>query len=65
MLELVLRLVIPEPVEAHVHGFSFLLFDRIVGGVICSAVVGANRGGWLGMTEFNESEAKRNGESCI
>ena len=64
MLELVLRLVIPEPVEAHVHGFSFLLFDRIVGGVICSAVVGSNRWGG-GMAEFNESEAKEDGKSGI
>ena len=54
-----------EPVESHVHGFCFLLFDGTVGDDICSAIIGVNRCGWLGMVEFNESEAKRVGEFCI
>ena len=65
ILELVLRLGISEPVEAHVHGLCFLLFNGTAGDAICSAVAGANRRGRLGMAEFNESEAKRDGESCI
>ena len=52
-----------EPVEPHVHGFEFLLFDSTVGDAI--GFVGANRCGWLGMAELNESEAKKDGESCI
>ena len=42
-----------EPVESHVHGFCFLLFDGTIGDAIGSAVVGANGCGWLWMTEFN------------
>ena len=49
----------------HVRGFSFLLFDGTVDNAIGSAVVGVNRCGWLWMAEFNEGEAKKDGESCI
>ena len=63
--ELVLRLVISEPVESHVHGFCSLLFDDTVGDAIGSAVVGANRCGRLWMAEFNEGEVKSDGESGI
>ena len=47
ILEVVLRLAILEPAELHAHGFGFLWFDDTVGDAIGSAVVGANRGGWL------------------
>ena len=58
-------MAISEPVEVHAHGFCFLLFDGTIVDAIGGAVVGVNRCGRLVMAEFNEGEAKRDGESCI
>ena len=58
-------MAILEPVESHVYGFCFLLFDGIIGDAIGSAVVGVNRCGRLRIAEFNEGETKRDGESSI
>ena len=56
--ELALAYTVSDPIEAHVNGFRSFLFDSVVGDTSGSAVVGLNRGWWLGMTEFFEACAE-------
>lgn len=56
-MKLTLANSITEPIVSHVHGFRASLLDGIIGNSACCAVVGYNRGGWLGMPKFSECDA--------
>jgi hypothetical protein len=40
------------PIELHLHGFGFLLFDLFVGKTVGGGVVHLHRGGRLGVSHF-------------
>jgi hypothetical protein len=63
--ELALADAVADPIKTHVHGFGSFLFDRVVGDAGGSAVVGDDRGCSLGMSEFFESDALRDGFLAI
>ena len=55
VLELVLRLMVLEPVEFHVHCFGFLLLDSTIDNAIGGAVVGSDRYGRMSVTKLDEN----------
>ena len=56
-VELLLADSVTDPVKTHVDSFGAFLFDSVVGDAGGSAVVGLERGRWLGMAEFFEVDA--------
>ena len=59
--ELLLGFAILDPVEAHVDGFGSFLFYCFVGESDGGGVVDLNRGGWLGMSHFDECRSDGDG----
>ena len=56
---------VSDPTESHVNSFGALLFDSVVCDTGCGAVVGLDRGRWLGMSEFFETGSKWARLFCI
>jgi hypothetical protein len=51
-IDLFLLYPVLDPIESHLHGFGFLLFDLFVGKTVGGGVVNLYRGGWLGVSHF-------------
>ena len=56
-MKLALLNTVLDPVESHVNGLRAALFDAIGSQAITGAVVSFNRGGGLGMSQFDEGGA--------
>ena len=65
IFELVLALLVSEPVEAHVHCFGFDLFAFIVSNGHCHAVVCGYGYLLLGVAQFLEGHTDGKGFFCI
>ena len=54
-----------DPIEAHIDGFGYFLFDCAVGKAFCGIVVDAVCSQWLRVPEFLEGSAYQNGLLAI
>ena len=50
-----------DPIEAHVDGFGYSLFDHVIGKTFNGGVVDADWSRWLRVTELCEGSADRHG----
>ena len=63
--KLLLAYAVLDPMETHVHGFGPFLFHGLVGKSCSGGIVNLHWGGRLGMLEFLESGAERDGVLAI